>query len=212
MQLSKDPVAVSRKACSLQGRIRSMEGLVASENILVEGDDNSCAVKLANMMNKDSNGKMMSPESMDDLFEMFGNQKTCEKTLEEGLVLVQRTGRNVFFKGRGKIREYWYKIRNKVKNAKKDPSSDFPKKGIVVKQPHKEWNKISINKKNPSRDFPNCVGMSGEQAKKMIQNIDSSLHVVIVTRGSNSIAVIISDRVRIYVNKFGIVVKQPRTG
>jgi len=96
MQLSKDPVAVSRKACSLQGRIRSMEGLVASENILVEGDDNSCAVKLANMMNKDSNGKMMSPESMDDLFEMFGNQKTCEKTLEEGLVLVQRTGRKAF--------------------------------------------------------------------------------------------------------------------
>jgi len=105
MQLSKDPVAGSRKACSLQGRIRSMEGLVASENILVEGDDNSCAVKLANMMNKDSNGKMMSPESMDDLFEMFGNQKTCEKTLEEGLVLVQRTERKLFY---GLNFWYWY--------------------------------------------------------------------------------------------------------
>merc|ERR1712129_144858 len=106
MQLSKDPVAGSRKACSLQGRIRSMEGLVASENILVDGDNNSCAVELANMMNKDSNGKMMSPKSMDDLFEMFGNQKTCEKTLEEGLVLVQRTERKLFY---GLNFWYWYK-------------------------------------------------------------------------------------------------------
>merc|ERR1712129_197062 len=107
MQLSKDPVAGSRKACSLQGRIRSMEGLVASENILVEGDNNSCAVKLANMMNRDSNGKMMSPKSMDDLFEMFGNQKTCEKTLEEGLVLVQRTERKLFFGYRSYRRAAW---------------------------------------------------------------------------------------------------------
>jgi len=156
-----------------------MEGLVASENILVEGDDNSCAVKLANMMNKDSNGKMMSPESMDDLFEMFGNQKTCEKTLEEGLVLVQRTGRNVFFKGR-----YYEKIRNKVNDKKKDPS----------------------------RGFPNCVGMSGEQAKQMIQNIDSSLNVVIVPRGSFVTRDLRYGRVRIYVDKKGIVVKQPHKG
>merc|ERR1712129_26288 len=105
MQLSKDPVAGSRKACSLQGRIRSMEGLVASENILVEGDNNSCAVELANMMNKDSNRKMMSPKSMDDLFEMFGNQKTYEKTLEEGLVLVQRTERKLFY---GSSRHYLF--------------------------------------------------------------------------------------------------------
>ena len=136
MHLSMDPVAVSRKACSLQGRIRSMEGLVASENILVEGDDNSCAVKLANMMNKDSNGKMKSPESKDDLFKMFGNQKTCEKTLEEGLMLIQRTGRKVFWRRfRNKVNHIGNKVKNtvgvvkdkvgRVKNEVVDPAYQF---------------------------------------------------------------------------------------
>merc|ERR1740123_234381 len=129
MHLSMDPVAVSREACSLQGRIRSMEGLVASENILVEGDDNSCAVELANMMNKDSNGKMKSPESKDDLFKMFGNQKTCEKTLEEGLMLIQRTGRKVFWgRIRNKVNHIGKRVKNKVgrvKNELVDPAYQF---------------------------------------------------------------------------------------
>merc|ERR1740123_343511 len=130
MHLSMDPVAASRKACSLQGRIRSMEGLVASENILVEGDDNSCAAKLANMMNKDSNGKMKSPESKDDLFEMFGNQKTCEKMLEEGLMLIQRTGRKVFWRNfvpkkfRDQVKEYKDKV-GIVKHEVVDPVYQF---------------------------------------------------------------------------------------
>merc|ERR1740123_1964901 len=121
MHLSMDPVAASRKACSLQGRIRSMEGLVASENILVEGDDNSCAAELANTMNKDSNGKMKSPESKYDLFKMFGNQKT---------------GRKVFWRSwRKKVNHIGNKVKNavgtvkdkvgRVKNEVVDPAYQF---------------------------------------------------------------------------------------
>merc|ERR1712129_540911 len=110
------------------------------------GDENSCAVKLANMMNKDSKGKMKSPKSMDDLFEMFGNQELCEKTLEEGLMLVQRAGRKAFFKNKWKtVKNTVGNIGNKAIKVAVHPSSF---KYVLVHEFHENYMRDAL-RRNP---------------------------------------------------------------
>ena len=67
---------------------------------------------------------------------------------------------------------------------------------------------------NPGSKWPDksLIGMTGEEAKEEIHNVDPSLHIDIIPEGSMVTMDHRIDRVRIFVNTDGVVADQPHKG
>ena len=67
---------------------------------------------------------------------------------------------------------------------------------------------------NPDSKWPDksLIGMSGEEAKEEIHNVDPSVQIDIIPEGSMVTMDYNEDRVRIFVNKDGVVADQPHKG
>ena len=67
---------------------------------------------------------------------------------------------------------------------------------------------------NPDSKWPDksLIGMTGEEAKQEIHNVDPSLQIDIIPEGSMVTMDHRIDRVRIFVNKDGVVADQPHKG
>ena len=60
--------------------------------------------------------------------------------------------------------------------------------------------------------WPQCVGLSGEEAKQIVESNDSQLKVQILKEGTPVTKDLRRDRVRIFVDDDNIVKRVPRTG
>ncbi|KAL3849796.1 hypothetical protein ACJIZ3_011678 [Penstemon smallii] len=61
-------------------------------------------------------------------------------------------------------------------------------------------------------EWPELVGARGEVAERVIERQNRTVNAVIVKEGSFVTADFRCDRVRVWVNKHGVVVRPPRTG